>query len=92
MNVREATNINVTNIRVGAGLPRTITDYWVPVPAPIISIVPEWSDYRVVRIHNEILVVDPETFEIVYVFDARLLQLLGEGLPFKVSLGKKDLG
>lgn len=66
--VREAGNIGITNVRVGASVPREVTEYWTPIPAPILAIVPEWSDYRVVRVGGEYLVIDPETFEVVYIF------------------------
>ena len=70
MNVRPVTNVHITNVRVGAPVPRTITEYWVPVPAPIVQIVPAWAAFRVVRIGGEILIIDPATFEIVYVMPA----------------------
>jgi hypothetical protein len=66
--VKEATNINV-NVSVGGVVPRTITEYWEPVPADIIRIVPAWRSYRVVKIKNEIVIVEPETFKIVYVIE-----------------------
>lgn len=66
--VREASGVNITNVRVGAAIPRTASEYWEPVPVAILEIVPDWRAYRVVRIHDEIVVIDPETFEIVYIF------------------------
>ncbi len=66
--VREASGVNITSVRVGANIPRAVSEYWEPVPVAILDIVPAWRDYRVVRIHDEIVVIDPETFEIVYVF------------------------
>lgn len=66
VNVREA-NINVTNIRVGGSVPRTVTNYWEPVPTAIVEVVPAWRSFRVVRIRGEIVIIDPTTFEIVYV-------------------------
>jgi hypothetical protein len=66
VNVREA-NINVTEIRVGGSVPHTVTNYWEPVPTAIVEVVPAWRSFRVVRIRGEILIIDPATFEIVYV-------------------------
>ena len=66
MKVKEAVNINV-DVSVGRAVPHTITEYWAPVPENIYSIVPLWRDYRIVRIHDELVIIDPETFEIVYV-------------------------
>jgi hypothetical protein len=36
-----------------------------PIPANIVTIVPAWSAFRVVRIGDEILIIDPVTFAIV---------------------------
>lgn len=66
-NVREARDINVSNVRVGVSVPRNVTEYWEAVPSNIVTIVPEWRAYKIVRIHNEYLIIDPETFEIVYI-------------------------
>jgi hypothetical protein len=66
VNVREA-KINVTNIRVGGSVPHTVTNYWEPVPTEIVEVVPAWRSYRVVRVRGEVLIIDPATFEIVYV-------------------------
>jgi hypothetical protein len=62
--IKEAPNLNV-DVHVGGVAPRTITEYWEPVPTEIISIVPAWSAYRVVRVGDEILIIDPVSFEIV---------------------------
>lgn len=66
--VREASNLNISKVRVGESIPREVTEYWEPIPSPILSIVPEWRDYRIVRIGEQFLVIDPDTFEIVYIF------------------------
>lgn len=62
--IRQAPNLDV-DVHVGGVAPRTITEYWEPIPADIVSIVPAWSEYRVVRIGDEILIIDPVSFEIV---------------------------
>ncbi|PNG26655.1 hypothetical protein CR492_06580 [Methylocella silvestris] len=66
--IREAPNLNV-NLRIGATAPRTITEYWEPVPPTIINIVPAWSSYRVIRVGNEILIIEPDTFAVVAVIE-----------------------
>jgi hypothetical protein len=66
-NIREANDIDISHVGVGVSVPRTITEYWEPVPTEIVEIVPAWRPYRVVRIHDEILIIDPATFEIVYI-------------------------
>jgi hypothetical protein len=62
--IKDAGNIDV-NVRVGGIVPRTITEYWMPVPDSIVAIVPAWSAYRVVRVGDEILIIEPGTFRIV---------------------------
>jgi hypothetical protein len=39
----------------------------VDVPAEIIRIVPAWRAYKVVKIRDQIIIVEPSTRRIVYV-------------------------
>lgn len=64
--VKEARDIDI-HVNVGAPVPRTIVQYWAPVPQTLIAVVPGWSAYRIVRYHGQLLIIDPDTFEIVYV-------------------------
>lgn len=66
-NVRPVTNVNF-NIRVGSAVPRTVT--LNPLPAAVIEIYPDWRGYRFILVGNDILVIDPDTYEIVAVLDA----------------------
>jgi hypothetical protein len=61
------TNANFT-IQVGARVPRTVRFY--PLPVEIVEIVPEYQGYDYVLVGDEILIIDPETLEIVAVFPA----------------------
>ena len=61
------TNANFT-IRVGARVPRTVRFY--PLPVEIVEIVPEYQGYEYVLVGDEILIIDPETLEIVAVLPA----------------------
>jgi hypothetical protein len=61
------TNANFT-IRVGARVPRTVRFY--PLPVEIVEIVPEYQGYDYVLVGDEILIIDPETLEIVAVLPA----------------------
>jgi len=65
--IREAQDIKVTHVSIGARIPRTVVNYWEPVPAAILEVVPAWRDYKVVRIRGNIVVINPDTYEIVYV-------------------------
>ena len=66
-NVRPVTNVNF-NIRVGSAIPRTVT--LNPLPATVIEVYPDWRGYRFILVENDILVIDPDTYEIVAVLDA----------------------
>ena len=66
-NVRPVTNVNF-NIRVGSAIPRTVT--LNPLPATVIEVYPDWRGYRFILVGNDILVIDPDTYEIVAVLDA----------------------
>jgi hypothetical protein len=61
------TNVNF-EIRVGARVPRTVRFY--PLPVEIVEIVPEYQGYDYVLVGDEILIIDPETLEIVAVLPA----------------------
>jgi hypothetical protein len=60
-------NANFT-IRVGERVPRTIRFY--PLPTDVVEIVPEYSGYDYVLVGDEILIIDPNTLEIVAVLPA----------------------
>jgi hypothetical protein len=40
----------------------------MPVPQEIVTIVPAWRSYRIVKVGGEILIIDPNSFTIVNVF------------------------
>lgn len=64
--VKEITNVNV-DISVGRRLPRD-WDYH-PVPIAVIEIVPEYRGYRYAYVEDRYVIVDPDTYEVVYVLD-----------------------
>jgi hypothetical protein len=66
--VKEINNVNV-DISVGRRLPRD-WEYHT-VPTAIIEIVPEYRGYRYVYVEDRYVIVDPDTYEVVYVFDER---------------------
>lgn len=67
-NVRtvNADQVDVT-ISVGAVLPSTVT--FAAIPAPIVTIVPEFRGYQAVRVGDQILIVEPGTRRIVYIVE-----------------------
>jgi Protein of unknown function (DUF1236) len=65
---RNDLNINVT---VGERIPRDrIHIRPLPLPATIVEIEPEWRGYNYFLVGDEVVVVDPDTFEIVAVIPA----------------------
>jgi hypothetical protein len=70
VNIKAATNVNLPKVSVGVVVPSTIEPYWEPVPASIVEIVPAWRSYRVVKIHDEIVIIEPSTRKIVYVIES----------------------
>jgi hypothetical protein len=56
------------DLSVGVVVPRTVRI--VAVPREIITIEPEWRGYEFFMVGSEIIIVDPRSMEIVYVFEA----------------------
>jgi hypothetical protein len=65
--IPRVSNINV-DLRVGVVVPRSVR--FVSVPEEIVRIYPRFRRDRVVIIRDEIVIVDPVTYEIVAVFPA----------------------
>lgn len=65
--VAPVTNVNFA-ISVGTRVPRDVTFH--PLPTQIVSIYPDWRGYEFILVRDQIVVVDPRTFEIVAVLDA----------------------
>lgn len=55
-------------ISVGTRVPRGVSFH--RLPAEIVTIYPEWRGYEFVRVRDQIVVVDPNTLEIVAVLEA----------------------
>jgi archaellum component FlaD/FlaE len=53
------------SLSVGTRVPRRVHFY--ELPADIVAIVPEYRGFRDIRVGNEIVIIDPATFEIVTV-------------------------
>jgi hypothetical protein len=65
--VQPTTNVNFS-IAVGTRVPRTVSFH--PLPTEIVDIYPSWRGYEFFLVRDEIIVVDPRTFEIVAVLQA----------------------
>ena len=62
--VKPETNVNFS-ISVGTRVPRTV--HYHPLPAEVISIYPEWRGYYFILVGSQIVIIEPSTYEIVYV-------------------------
>jgi hypothetical protein len=58
-------SVNISSVSVGTVLPAEVT--FVDVPVEIVRIVPAWRSYKVIRIKDQIVIVEPSTRRIVYV-------------------------
>jgi hypothetical protein len=65
--VAPVTNVNFS-ISVGTRVPRDVR--FNPLPEEIVSIYPDWRGYEFILVGDQIVVVDPQTFEIVAVIEA----------------------
>ena len=56
------------SISVGTRVPRDVRFH--PLPAEVVTIYPEWRGYEFILVGDQVVVIDPRTFEIVAVLDA----------------------
>jgi hypothetical protein len=56
------------SIAVGTRVPREGVSFR-PLPAEVVTIYPEWRGYEFIRVRDQILVIDPATYEIVAILD-----------------------
>jgi len=55
------------SISVGTRVPHDVRFH--PLPAEVVTVYPEWRGYEYVLVNDQILVIDPRTFEIVAVLE-----------------------
>ena len=65
--VAPITDVNFS-ISVGARVPRDVSFH--PLPTEIVTIYPDWRGYEFILVRDQIIVVDPRSFQIVAVLDA----------------------
>jgi len=65
--VAPADHVNFS-VSVGTRVPREVRFH--PLPAGVVSVYPEWRGYEFFLVRDEIVVVDPQTLEIVAVLPA----------------------
>ena len=57
------------DVRVGTRVPREGVEFR-PLPAEVVTIYPEWRGYEFIVVHDQIVVVDPNTYEIVEIIES----------------------
>lgn len=65
--VAPVTNVNFS-IAVGTRVPREGIELHA-LPSRVVSIYPEWRSYRYVLVREQIVIIDPNTYEIVAILD-----------------------
>jgi hypothetical protein len=65
--VERVTNVNFS-ISVGTRVPRDVRFH--PLPAEIITVYPDWRGYDFILVGDQIIVINPGSYEIVAVLDA----------------------
>jgi hypothetical protein len=60
-------NVNFS-VSVGVAVPRSVTLHTLP-PA-IVEIVPAYRGYRYILVKDEIVIIDPNTYQIVAVIES----------------------
>jgi hypothetical protein len=63
--VSSVNNVNFS-ISVGTRVPREGVHFY-PLPAEVVTIYPEWRGYEFIVVHDQIIVIEPSTYEIVAV-------------------------
>lgn len=79
---QRVTNVNFS-ISIGSRVPRSVR--LAVLPAAVIEIVPEYRDYHYVIVREEIIIVEPTTYEIVAVLPAGG-SVAGGGSAVRLSL------
>jgi hypothetical protein len=65
--VAPVTNVNFS-IAVGTRVPRTGIEFHA-LPSRVVSIYPEWRSYKYILVRDEIVIIDPNTYEIVAILN-----------------------
>ena len=63
----EPVNLDIS-VRVGTRVPSTVRFY--PVPVDVITVYPQWRGYNYIVVGTNILIIDPNTHEIVAILAA----------------------
>ena len=65
--VQPVTNVNFS-ISVGTRVPRDV--HFHALPPRVVTIYPEWRSYKYILVKEQIVIIDPDTYEIVAVLES----------------------
>jgi hypothetical protein len=65
--VQPVTNVNFS-ISVGTRVPRDV--HFHALPERVVTIYPEWRRYKFILVKEQIVIIDPNTYEIVAVLES----------------------
>ncbi|CAN5222171.1 DUF1236 domain-containing protein [soil metagenome] len=66
-NIKPVTHVNFS-ISIGSRVPRDVEFH--PLPTEIITVYPDWRGYDFILVNDQIIVINPRSYEIVAVIDA----------------------
>ena len=82
------TNVNFS-VTIGTRVPRSVR--LAPLPATVIEVVPEYRSYHYVVVRDDIVIIDPGTYEIVYVLPGRSTTASGGGGAAALALTDEQI-
>ena len=82
------TNVNFS-VTIGTRVPRSVR--LAPLPVTVIEIVPEYRSYHYVVVRDDIVIIDPGTYEIVYVLPGRSTTASGGGGAAALALTDEQI-
>jgi hypothetical protein len=66
--VAPVTNVNFS-VSVGSRVPREGIEFHA-LPSRVVTIYPEWESYKYIVVRDEIIIIDPTSYEIVAVLNS----------------------
>jgi hypothetical protein len=82
------TNVNFS-VTIGTRVPRSVR--LAPLPVAVIELVPEYRTYHYVVVRDDIVFVDPVSYEIVYVLPGRSTTASGGGGAAALALTDEQI-
>ncbi|HVZ53898.1 MAG TPA: DUF1236 domain-containing protein [Pseudolabrys sp.] len=70
-NVRrvDRASLNVS-LNIGTRIPASASVHFYPLPAEVVTVYPEWRGYDYILVGSQIVIIAPDTHEIVYIIES----------------------